>query len=55
MMDLSISTSAELQIDFDLLTPQLTDKPFQVITSKDSSTNTMEEDKETLYQSSFSN
>ena len=50
MMDLSTSTSAESQIDFGLLTPQLipTDQPLQNITSKDSSTNTIEEDKETF-------
>ena len=47
MMDISASTSAESQIDFDLLTPQLipNDKPLSVITSKDSSTNTKEEGK----------
>ena len=50
MMDLSTSTSAESQIDFGLLTPQLipTDQPLQNITSKDSSTNTIEEGKETF-------
>ena len=50
MMDLSTSTSAESQIDFGLLTPQLIpiDQPLQNITSKDSSTNTIEEGKETF-------
>ena len=50
MMDLSTSTSAESQIDFGLLTPQLipTDQPLQNITSKDSSTNAIEEGKETF-------
>ena len=50
MMDLSTSTRAESQIDFGLLTPQLipTDQPLQNITSKDSSTNTIEEGKETF-------
>ena len=50
MMDLSTSTSAKSQIDFGLLTPQLipTDQPLQNITSKDSSTNTIEEGKETF-------
>ena len=50
MMDLSTSTSAESQIDFGLLTPQLipTDQPLQNITSKDSSTNTIEEGKKTF-------
>ena len=49
-MDVSTSTSAESQIDFDLLTPQRipTDKPFQIIISKDSSTNTIKEGKETF-------
>ena len=50
MMDVSTSTSAESQIDFDLLTPQRipTDKPLQIIISKDSSTNTIKEGKETF-------
>ena len=50
MMDISTSTSAESQIDFDLFTPQLipTDKPLQIITFKDFSTNTIEEGKETF-------
>ena len=50
MMGISTSTSAELQIEFDLVTPQviLVDKPLQIITYKDSSTNTIEEAKETF-------
>ena len=50
MMRISTCTSAESQIDFDLATPQLipTDKPLQIITSKDSSANTIEEGKETF-------
>ena len=49
-MDVSTSTIVESQIDFDLLTPQRipTDKPFQIIISKDSSTNTIKEGKETF-------
>ena len=49
-MDVSTSTSAESQIDFDLLTSQWipTDKPLQIIISKDSSTNTIKEGKETF-------
>ena len=41
MMDIPTSTSAESQIDYYLTTPQLiqTDKPLQIITSKDFSTN----------------
>ena len=44
------STSAESQIDFDLATPQVipTDKPFRIITRKDSSTNTTAEGKKTF-------
>ena len=50
MMGRSTSTSAESQIDFDLVTPQVIpiDKPLQIITYKDSSTNTIEEGKETF-------
>ena len=50
MMDVSTSTIVESQIDFDLLTPQRipTDKPLQIIISKDSSTNTIKEGKETF-------
>ena len=50
LMDISTSTSAESQIDFDLPTPQLipTYKPLQIKTSKDSSTNTIDEGKETF-------
>ena len=50
MMYISTSTSAESQIDLDLFTPQLipTDKPLQIITFKDFSTNTIEEGKETF-------
>ena len=50
MMDISTSNSAESQIDFDPATSQLipTDKPLQNITSKDSSTNTIEEGKKTF-------
>ena len=49
MMDISKSTSVESKIDFNLATPQLipTDKPLPIITPKDSSTNTIKEDKET--------
>ena len=49
-MDVSTSTIVESQIDFDLLTPQRipTDKPLQIIISKDSSTNTIKEGKETF-------
>ena len=41
MMDIPTSTSVESQIDYYLTTPQLiqTDKPLQIMTSKDSSTN----------------
>ena len=48
-MDISTSTSGESQFFFDLLTPQLvpTDKPLRALTSKNSSTSTIEEDKET--------
>ena len=48
LMDILTSNSAESQIDFDLGTPQLipTEKMLQIITSKDSSTNTIEEGKE---------
>ena len=47
MMNISTGISAESQIDFDLVTPQVTpiDKPLQLITSKDSSTKTIEEGK----------
>ena len=50
MMDVSTSTIVESQIDFDLLTPQRipTDKPLQIIISKDSSTTTIKEGKETF-------
>ena len=50
MMDISTSINAESQIDFELMTLQLipTGKPFQIITYKDSSTNTVEEVKETF-------
>ena len=48
MMVLSTRTSVESQTDFDLLKPQLSDKPLEVITSKDPSTNTIEEGKETF-------
>ena len=46
-MNISTGISAESQIDFDLVTPQVTpiDKPLQLITSKDSSTKTIEEGK----------
>ena len=47
-MNILTSNSAESQIDFDLGTTQLipTEKMLQIITSKDSSTNTIEEGKE---------
>ena len=47
MMNISTGISAESQIDFDLVTLQVTpiDKPLQLITSKDSSTKTIEEGK----------
>ena len=47
MMNISINTSVELQIVFDLATQQLvpTDKPLQIITSKDSSKKAIEEGK----------
>ena len=47
MMNISTGISAESQIDFDLVTPQVTpiDKPLQLITSKDSSTKTIGEGK----------
>ena len=46
-MDISASASAESPFDFNLVTTQLilTEKPLQIITSKDSSTNTVEEGK----------
>ena len=49
-MDISTSVNAELQINFELMTLQLitTGKPFQIITYKDSSTNTVGEGKETF-------
>ena len=48
LMNILTSNSAESQIDFDLGTTQLipTEKMLQIITSKDSSTNTIEEGKE---------
>ena len=50
MMGISASISAESQLDFDLVTPQVIpiDKPLQIITYKDSSANTKEEGKETF-------
>ena len=50
IMDISTSTSVESQTNFDLATSQLipTNKPLQIITSKDSSTDTIEEGKETF-------
>ena len=47
-MNILTSNSAESQIDFDRGTTQLipTEKMLQIITSKDSSTNTIEEGKE---------
>ena len=46
-MNASTSTRSGPQIDFDIATIQLilTDKPLQILTSKDSSTNTIEEGK----------
>ena len=46
-MDLSTSTNSEPEIDFDLARPQLNelDTRLEIITSKDSSTNTIEEGK----------
>ena len=48
LLNILTSNSAESQIDLDLETPQLiqTEKMLQIITSKDSSTNTIEEGKE---------
>ena len=50
MMDISTSTSGESQTDFDLKILQVipTDKPLQIITYKDSSTNARERGKETF-------